>query len=542
MIFKHKKKLQEQLQQSFGKIKDESFDFDLIGKYFKGKDNSKTFQVISDKTCNDLDFEELFMYLDRTTSKVGQQYLYQQLRVISEDFSSKDEELVRRFKENSRFRESVQEKLIALNNYEAYYATSLFQESQIEKPRWFFICKILSFISLSLVILIPFVEQVLLFLLFVFILNMGFHFLNKRNLYQYLVSIPQLLRLMNSAEELLKIDDLKILNPKVKEKIQSFSGIKIRLSFFKLTAKLDNDVAALADGLLELFKILFLLEPLLLFGTLKKLEAKKEAIESIYVYVGKIDFLISIASLREGLNEYCNPVLVMPDKKMYVSGVYHPLIPDCVKNNLELTEKSVLFTGSNMSGKTSFIRIIGINAITGLTLNTCFADKFHMQKMRVYSAIRINDDLLNDKSYYFEEVLTVKSMIDICDDDIPNLFLLDEIFKGTNTVERIAAGKAVLSSLNTNGNIVLVATHDIELTDLLKNEFDLYHFSESVRNKSVDFDYKLKEGRLQNRNAIRILEINDYPKRIIEEAINISRKLDKSNKGLVSSSDKLISV
>ncbi len=160
-----------------------------------------------------------------------------------------------------------------------------------------------------------------------------------------------------------------------------------------------------------------------------------------------------------------------------------------------------------MSGKTSFIRTIGINILTGLTLNTCFADHFSMPKMRLFSAIRISDDLMNDRSYYFEEVLTIKEMILKSGNGVPNLFLLDEIFKGTNTIERISAGEAVLSYLSKSDNIVFVSTHDIELADLLKEEYELYHFSEKVDNKTVDFDYKLKDGKLKNRNAIRILHI-----------------------------------
>ena len=107
-----------------------------------------------------------------------------------------------------------------------------------------------------------------------------------------------------------------------------------------------------------------------------------------------------------------------------------------------------------------------------------------------------------------------------------NLFLLDEIFKGTNTVERISAGKSVLSALAKYENKVLVSTHDIELTEMLSNEYELYHFSETINNKTVGFDYKLKEGKLKNRNAIRILEINDYPKEVVREAMEISKNLD----------------
>jgi DNA mismatch repair ATPase MutS len=150
-----------------------------------------------------------------------------------------------------------------------------------------------------------------------------------------------------------------------------------------------------------------------------------------------------------------------------------------------------------------------------------------MSRLKIYSAIRISDDLMNDKSYYFEEVLTIKEMIEKSQIPGSNLFLLDEIFKGTNTIERISAGRAVLSYLNNENNIVFVSTHDIELADLLLDNYILYHFSEQMDKKTVDFDFKLKEGKLKNRNAIRILEINDYPEVIITEAIELSKELDK---------------
>lgn len=85
-----RKKNIEKLKASFGKLKDDRFNFGLIEKYFRNKDNSDSFQVLSDKTCNDLDFQELFMFLDRTTSKVGQQYLYNILRNIPGTDNSKD--------------------------------------------------------------------------------------------------------------------------------------------------------------------------------------------------------------------------------------------------------------------------------------------------------------------------------------------------------------------------------------------------------------------------------------------------------------------
>ena len=387
--------------------------------------------------------------------------------------------------------------------------------------------RLLSLTSLLSLIFLVFNANMLFVLPAVFVVNLIVHYWNKKNLYQYLNSLPQLLRLNTVAQDLYNNDLFKEINPNLPNSFSTLNKLRIRMSFFRMEVKLQGDFSELLWGLFELFKIFFLLEPLLLFGMLKQLDTKRKEIEEIFLFVGEIDSLISIASLRNGLDKYCIPKIIHDQKVVMADEVYHPLIIDCVKNSIHVDRKSILLTGSNMSGKTSFIRTIAINAVTGLTLNTCFAGEFSMPRMRIFSAIRISDDLMNDKSYYFEEVLTIKEMIDNSMDGKPNLFLLDEIFKGTNTVERISAGKAVLSFLIKAENIVFVSTHDIELADLLKDEYELYHFSEKVDHKTVAFDYKLKEGKLKNRNAIRILEINNYPEDIIKEAIEISKELDQ---------------
>jgi hypothetical protein len=516
---------------TFGELKNDSFNFEQIEKYFGKKEHSNSFQLLGDKTCNDLDFQELFMFVDRTESRVGQQFLYDKLRSIpirKEDCFN-TEWLVQKLSEDLDFRLFVQEQLKKLNNQDAYYLTSIFQEDHLKPPKWFFVTRLLSFANiLSLALLFVTVDMVFI-IGGIFIINMIIHYWNKRNLYQYLNSIPQLLKLNKIAQELFNNDQLKDINPDLLKSINTLGKVKRRMSFFNIEAKFQGDLEAAFWGIIELFKILFLIEPIILFDVLKHLDSKRKQIETIFQFVGQIDSSLSIASLRKSTESFCLPTIIENKKTIIAHEVYHPLITECIKNSIEVKEKSILLTGSNMSGKTSFIRTIAINAITGQTLNTCFADQFSMPRMSISSAIRISDDLMNDKSYYFEEVLTIKEMIDKSCEKIPNLFLLDEIFKGTNTIERISAGKAVLSALAKNGNIVFVSTHDIELADLLKNEFDLFHFSEKVDQKTVDFDYKLKEGKLKNRNAIRILQINDYPERIISEAIEISKKLDEKN-------------
>ncbi|WP_321516586.1 MutS-related protein [Marinifilum fragile] len=522
-----KKKKIEILKESFGELKNDPFYFDSIKSYFKNKSNTDSFHILSDKTCNDLDFEELFMFLDRTNSKVGQQYLYNKLRIIpakSEGVEFK-ENLIQKLLQDEKLRLNTQLQLDKLNKEDAYYIASLFQGEYEKAPKWFFVIRLLSFTSLLSLLLLPINAKMFFVFLGTFIVNIGFHYWNKRNLYKYLGSIPQLLKMNGIATNLFKVVEFRPINPDLNSSIQIIKQVRNRMSFFRLEANLQSEFEAIFWGILELIKIAFLLEPLLLFGILKRLDTKRKEIESVYCFIGEIDALISIASLRKGTDLYCIPTI--NESEIRAEKVYHPLIPNCISNTIEVNKKSILLTGSNMSGKTSFIRTIGLNIICGLTINTCFAESMTFPRLRIYSAIRINDDLINDRSYYFEEVLTIKEMIDNASNGKANLFLLDEIFKGTNTVERISAGKAVLSALGKNKNFVFVSTHDIELTDLLSDEYELYHFSEVVNENKVDFDYKLKPGKLKNRNAIRILEINDYPGDVIDEAIAISKSLDQ---------------
>ncbi len=529
MIFNHKKKIKNELLDGFGKLKNDSFNFEQIESYFRKKDNSTVLQSLSDKTCNDLDFQELFMFIDRTNSKVGQQFLYNKLRNIPTDSleNSGQEKFISEFTNNPTLRVSVQTQLCKLNNNETFYISSLFQDETLQTPSWYFVVPVLTLASVLSLIMGFFNPVMFLVLLGVFAINFTIHFLNKKNLYHYFSSIPQLSKLNTIARELFKNDFLKEINPDLINSANVINKVNSRMSFFNFEVSIQSDQRIIFWAIFEIIKILFLIEPLFLFGTLKRVDTKRKEIEDVFQFVGKIDTMLSIASFRKGLNKYCIPKVLKEQKVLIAEGVYHPLISGCIENNIHVNEKSILLTGSNMSGKTSFIRAIGVNVITGLTINTCFAEQFSMPRMKVFSAIRISDDLMNDKSYYFEEVLTIKEMIDKSESKTPNLFLLDEIFKGTNTVERISAGKAVLSSLAKANNIVFVSTHDIELADLLKDEYDLYHFSEIVDHQTVDFDYKLKEGKLKNRNAIRILQINDYPENIIKEAIEISEKLDK---------------
>lgn len=530
-VFINKKKRNyENLERSFGQVKEETFDFELIEKYFKSNKHNNLQEVISDKTCNDLDLDDHFKFIDRTNSKVGQQYLYNQIRSGSynEAQTALNENIIAQLQRDPKTRIYLQNLIQRLNHKDAYDICTLFNGQHIETPKWFFVIQFLSFASLISIILSFFSTTFLLVSLLIFSINFIIHYWNKGNLAQYVHSIPQLVKLNAVAGEIYRTPALQPLEPELNKAMQTINQVKNRMMFFQLEAKFQREYEIIGWFLFEMIKITFLLELFLLFGVLKRLNNKRREIESVFTFLGKVDMIISITSLRHGLKTHCIPN-IQRELSIDATEMYHPLIPNCTPNSIHIRNKSILLTGSNMSGKTSFIRTVGLNVITGMTINTCFAQSMRFPRLSVSSAIRISDDLLNSKSYYFEEVLTIKDMIKRGQSSQYNLFLMDEIFKGTNTIERIAAGKAVLSALAKQNNLVMVSTHDVELTDMLDEQYDLYHFSETVENSNVGFDYKLKPGKLKTRNAIKILEINEYPSEIVQEANTIAIKLDQTH-------------
>src|SRR5690554_5115193 len=231
--------------------------------------------------------------------------------------------------------------------------------------------------------MLPLYPQLFLVFLGVMLLNMSIHYWNKKNLYRYVGSIPQLLQLNSIAQHLFKEELFQPIDPELPVAIRMINQVRNRMSFFRLEARIQGDAEAVLWGILELLKITFLLEPLLLFGVLKRLDSKRKEIERVFRFVGEIDLLISIASLRKGVSMYCLPEI--DDSEFSAKKVYHPLISNCVPNSITVSDKSVLLTGSNMTGKTTFIRAIGINVITGLTINTCFAEAISIPRLRIHS-------------------------------------------------------------------------------------------------------------------------------------------------------------
>ena len=130
----------------------------------------------------------------------------------------------------------------------------------------------------------------------------------------------------------------------------------------------------------------------------------------------------------------------------------------------------------------------------------------------------LTDNLLGSESYYIVEIKSLKRILDRANNIVPTLCFVDEVLRGTNTLERIAASSRILEYLSRLNVLCFAATHDIELTYILEKHFKNYHFQEEVKDDQVVFDYQLREGRASSRNAIKLLNMMGYPEEVVKNA------------------------
>ena len=212
--------------------------------------------------------------------------------------------------------------------------------------------------------------------------------------------------------------------------------------------------------------------------------------------------------------------------ELNLQELYHPLLQSAVPNSVLFTRDSII-TGSNASGKSTFIKAVAVNEILAMALNTCSARVFQAPRALVISSMATRDNLLVGDSYFVAEIKSLKRVLDHAQ-STSCLCFIDEILKGTNTVERIAASTAVLRYLHQKNSLCLVASHDIELTQILENEFENYHFSEQITNHEIVFDYQIKDGPSKTTNAVKLLAYTGYDEEIIRNAEEMVSSFQKA--------------
>ena len=233
----------------------------------------------------------------------------------------------------------------------------------------------------------------------------------------------------------------------------------------------------------------------------------------------KLDVLSALANFAWLNPNYTFPEFLSQEVALSVRNIGHPLIPDSqrIVNDFSLDEqnKLALITGSNMSGKSTFLRTIGSNLALAFAGSVVCATHFSTSLFRLNSCIRVNDALDQGLSYFYAEVKRLKMILYSTrkSDDIPILYLVDEIFKGTNNRERLIGSRAYISNLLNSTALGLVSSHDLELTTLAEQTPALsnFHFEEQILDGKMAFDYKIKPGPSPSTNALKIMELEGLP-------------------------------
>lgn len=236
----------------------------------------------------------------------------------------------------------------------------------------------------------------------------------------------------------------------------------------------------------------------------------REKIEGWLSDIGVMEELMSLAVLMHIDNNISFPVINTGRNKIEAEELGHPLINRDVRvnNDLNMQENIFIITGSNMSGKTTFLRTIGINLVLAYIGAPVFSKKMDCSLLDIYTSMRITDDLKNGISTFYGELIRIKEIIEGAKSNKNMIFLIDEIFRGTNSKDRITGADAVIKNLSKAGVMGALTTHDLELCSLSEQkEIKNYHFSEYYKENKIYFDYKLKAGKSNTTNAKYLMRI-----------------------------------
>ncbi|GGB06917.1 DNA mismatch repair protein MutS [Macrococcus hajekii] len=459
---------------------------------------------IDDITWNDLNMDTVFRQINYNFTTVGEEYLYAALRNAG-TLPKVDEELMERIKTDRDFREQVSMALADLGkNANSDPSQFIFKDIRTSHyNKLYIITTLLPFVSLFF-FSISWTAG-----LTAFIASIGFNMVQSFNFtsrneakYSELFYAVQLIR---SADHLSKVSPFY---PVQKGKLRS-TGF---LSYFMLNDK-QNDQNFFLQ-IINALKTAFNADYHLYHYAVGVMHRNHDTYESCFHTIGLHDLSYATALWRETLSYYTQPE---EGRQLIVEEGYHPLLKSFVANDIEV-EKNIILTGSNASGKSTFMKMLALNIVLSKGLHTATAERFILAPGDLYTSMNLEDSIMAGDSYFISEIKSLKRILKQTDRSV--YIFIDEILRGTNTKERVASAEAILKYLNDKPNVTLMtATHDIELTSMMTEAFDFYYFSETLTDDNdVTFDYLLKRGVTKTSNAIELMRIHQYPAQIYQRA------------------------
>lgn len=502
--------------------------FEEIRIYYEETKEELRKEQVDEVTWRDLEMDEVFLRVNHTRSYIGEQVLYCRLHGTKEKKQDWErfESHVTHFTEHPGEREELEEALARIGKTkEDYYLPMFLKYADCLKIEHVWVYHVLQALLFG-----SFLAGVILghpFWIAVFIgtvlTNVCVYTVSKEKYEAYLYALGSVKQLVTFGQLLVEREDWRKLfaEKELLAAVEDLEGLGSFIGTFQ--GKKAGSLTGDALDILRDYLIGATLWDITAFGRIVKLTSgKQKQLFLLYEATGQVDLEISVASFRRSLPGYCIPVIEERSSHggtLRAEGLYHPLLEHPVCNDF-FPEKNCMITGANASGKSTFIKAVAINAILAQTIHTAAAVYFAMPRMRVLTSMAVRDDILSGESYYMKEVRYLKRIVDAVDEEVgmPVLCVIDEILRGTNTAERIAASKAVCHYLGKRNCLAIVATHDMELAESLGGQYNCYYFESAIWDTDICFDYKIHEGIGKNRNAIQLLSYLEFPKEIVDMA------------------------
>jgi DNA mismatch repair ATPase MutS len=526
-----KRNLIRRLKEEWGNTPEEEYTsekFESLKAFYESIKDDRL--DVDEITWNDLDMDEIYMQMNNTQCSIGEEYLYALLRkpCFSPEELEERNRLMKYFTEQEEERMLLQMKLNPigkLSRLSVYEYINRLGEQETKSNLFHYAMAFGLILSVALIFINPGIGGIL---TVIFVANNILQYYKiKGKIDKYLTVFSYICRLLDGMKEIYKLDlpELK----KYSERLKQDSDIFKRFRRGSVLLTPSNPNGNFADLIIDYIRMLFHIDLIKYNSMLSFFKNNREVLNRIYINVGFLDSMIAAASYRKLIYYYCEPELLKTGHpRLSVTDLYHPLLDEPIPNSIT-EDKSVLLTGSNASGKSTFIKTLAINAILSQTIYTSVSKSYRGSYFMIYSSMALRDSILSKESYYIVEIKSLKRILDRVNEEHPTLCFIDEVLRGTNTLERIAASSRILSSLSRKNALVFAATHDIELTHILENDYSNYHFQERIENNQVLFDYKLYKGKAISKNAIKLLNVMGYSKDIINSAENAAEEF--LNKG-----------
>ncbi len=357
-------------------------------------------------------------------------------------------------------------------------------------------------IVLNIVLSIFFTKYIAAFIVLFFVLNFILFIATNKYISHVTSSIGYFLSICYALNKINKKSKLNLLykTPDYKK----FTKLSAYSVFFKdgLGGPSSGDIVS---AILDYFRIFFAMELFSFKMVEKTILNNLEQVRDIYLYTGYIDCLINSHNIIEKHNCCLTEFNEKTNTSISFSNLRNPFISDCTGQSRNI-DKSIIITGLNMSGKTSFMKSVALNQIIATSFGFAFADNYLTQTVDVVSSICINDQLLEGKSRYYaeaERLMELKKTIN----NHKCLCVIDEILSGTNSEERIFGSTKILKDFAKSDSLLIAATHDLQIADNIKDTYcPVYFDGETVGNRIV-FDYVIKEGIVSKKNGLLILKL-----------------------------------